>query len=292
MLALWYCLSPVLAAASKPNLLLGQRMGETLRKMDPSDASSVQAELMSNQKALNNPAVLEVTARLNRRVGGPAEEDICDRDYDAQCPIGWSPVGKRCLAPKAYTGGCKSIQSFSDMDDMQKRQWAESCNSAWACKDQCRRDYAQLCPLTWMDVGSGFCEAPAGFHSDCLARYKFDVYSAEQKEKLGSVCDIAWPCEETCTKNYAASCPDAWVSGEKGMCLAPPSYAGPCDYGLNATLLDAAQKAAFSSKCGADWPCAGVGTGVGTPGSPSSGSTTGPVQSGPVTGTGKIVSPA
>jgi len=287
MQVLSFCLFPILVSASKPNLLLGQRMGETLRKMDPGDAPSVQAELMSDQKGLNNPAVLEATGRMNRRVGGVPNDDICDRDYEAPCPNGWSPAGKKCIAPKAYTGGCKSIEAFDDMDEVQKRQWAQSCNSEWACKDQCRRDYNRLCPDTWTDVGAGFCEAPASLQSDCLSRYKFDVYSIDQKERLASVCMITWPCEVPCAKNYAAQCPDGWSSGDKGMCLAPSSYAGPCDYGLNTTLLDAPQKVAFSSKCAADWPCINsVATAEGVPGS---GSTA--VQSGPVAGTGEIVSP-
>ena len=97
-------------------------MGETLRKMDPADSPGVQAELMSSQKALNNPAVLEAISRMNKRAGGTSEEDICDRDYEVSCPIGWISAGKKCVAPKSYTGGCKSIQTFDGMDGVQKQQ--------------------------------------------------------------------------------------------------------------------------------------------------------------------------
>merc|ERR1711904_106097 len=105
------------------------------------------------------------------------------------------------------------MQSFNDMDELQKRQWAESCHTEWACKDECQRDYARLCPSDWTDVGAGFCEAPAGFHSDCLTRYKFDVYSVDQKERLASVCQMSWPCVAPCAKDYAALCPDGWSTG-------------------------------------------------------------------------------
>lgn len=284
------CLLPAcfrVAAASKPNLLLGQRMGETLRKIDPADGPAIQAELMSDQQALNNPAVLETTSRMNQRAGEVPADDICDRDYSQACPIGWSPAGTKCLAPGTYTGGCKSMLSFQDFDEIQKRQWAESCNSAWACKDECRRDYVRLCPEGWNDVGGGFCEAPPGFQSDCLSRYKFDVYSVEQKERLASVCNMSWPCTVPCTQNFDSQCPAGWATGDGGMCLAPSSYAGPCDYGLNTTLMDASQKAAFGLKCATDWPCT---NGAAAEGSASSGSAGVQVQSGPVAATGEIVS--
>jgi len=288
MLAFYLCF-PSFVFGSKPNLLLGQRMGETLRKMDPSDASLVQAELLENEQALNNPAVLEATGRMNRRVGGSSRDDICDRDYDAQCPLGWSPAGAKCVAPKGYVGGCKTLQSFVDMDEVEKRQWAESCNSEWECKDQCQRDYARLCPESWTDVGGGFCEAPQSYSGDCLQRYKTDMYSVDQKERLASVCSLAWPCVTPCSKDYTVQCPTGWAAGEKGMCLAPSDYAGPCDYGFNASLLDAAQKAAFGLKCVVEWPCAG-GAGV-APGTGPSAAEAGPVQSGPVGESGEVVSP-
>ena len=129
-----FCFFPALAAASKPNLLLGQRIGETLWKMDPGDASAVQAELMSEQKALNNPAVLETISKMNGRVGGELG-DVCDRDYEAPCPISWRSVASKCLAPKSYTGGCKRMEALDAMDEMQKRQWVEKCNANWPCKD-------------------------------------------------------------------------------------------------------------------------------------------------------------
>ena len=55
-------------------------MGETLRKIDPADGPAIQAELMSDQQALNNPAVLETTSRMNQRAGEVPADDICDRE--------------------------------------------------------------------------------------------------------------------------------------------------------------------------------------------------------------------
>lgn len=244
-----------LARGSEPNLRLGHRIGETLRHVSPEEAPAIQAELLSQQKALINPEVSKAFARINARAKeGVPDADICDREWASLCPLGWQRIGSNCLAPRSYRG-CKTLMSFEGMDAAQRRSWAKSCQTPWPCKDSCQRDYSQVCPDLWTDIGAGFCEAPVGFESDCLSRYKLDVYSADQKERLSKVCGFQWPCTQSCSKDYAAPCPEGWTE-EKQFCLAPGSYAGPCDVGLNATLLDAAAKAAFEVKCAVEYPCA------------------------------------
>jgi len=217
------------------------------------DAKGVQRELLSKEVTLTNPAILEANARMNQRTGSIA--DFCNRDYAAPCPDGWQVAGKQCVAPKGYSGGCKTLQRFDGFDALERGEFARECDAPWPCKDTCARDWAQLCPAGWDDVGAGFCESEAGDVGSCSNRYNFDGFSIDQKERLAKVCDFTWPCVVPCHKDYEVQCPEGWSQAAGGMCVAPGDYAGECDFGFNATGVSSSQKLALEDKCAVQYPC-------------------------------------
>merc|ERR1712050_778260 len=91
---------------------------------------------MDDEEVLVNKDVSAVVADANgkaaeKTVGSDA---VCDRDYDAPCPDGWSSVDSECTAPPSYDGGCSGA-SFASISD--KSKFAENCDAPWPCKDAC-----------------------------------------------------------------------------------------------------------------------------------------------------------
>jgi CPW-WPC domain-containing protein len=187
-------------------------------------------------------------------------DNVCTRDYSKTCPEGWTDLGgSKCEAPKTYGGACSTLESFQGYSPLQKSAYAEACKAPWPCFGECSegRDYDQLCPAEWSDIGGGICEAPSTYGGSCLKQYKFDTYTLEKKEQVGHACGFQWACRAPCLRDYSSACPDGWteLSFSPGMCQAPPTYIGECPFGANMTGTTPDQKAAFELKCSVKYPC-------------------------------------
>ena len=56
----------------------------------------------------------------------------CITDFSS-CPVGWSLVGRLCVAPDAYDGGCSPVADFNGFLHSDKAAWSASCGVHWPC---------------------------------------------------------------------------------------------------------------------------------------------------------------
>ena len=56
----------------------------------------------------------------------------CHTDFSS-CPVGWSLVGRLCVAPDAYDGGCSPVADFNGFESSDKAVWSASCGVHWPC---------------------------------------------------------------------------------------------------------------------------------------------------------------
>lgn len=229
----------------------------------PTFQNSYVEALTSKEMVLVNPGVSQVLQQANGLAQSIVEKDgLCDRQWDSECPDGWSLTGDgHCAAPSSYGGSCKKVQSFRGMTTVQKEQVAEECKAPWPCMDACPggRDYSMTCPQGWQDEGTGFCEAPAGFETKCARSYDFAEMDVRMRQELAETCGFHWPCQGSCQQDFSQTCPEDWqeVPMNPGMCTAPATYTGICSFSVNTANMTADQKAAFASKCAARFPCFG-----------------------------------
>lgn len=126
---------------------------------------------------------------------------------------------------------------------------------------ECVRDYTELCPTRWVDIGDGVtCESPPELfeNSECRT-VQFGGLTPLAKSATAWNCgNSVYPCRNACMQNFSAICPEGWSSpmpAKKSVCVAPPTYFKPC-----VTVYDFAdhnwtQKRKFADMCKVKWPC-------------------------------------
>jgi CPW-WPC domain-containing protein len=80
----------------------------------------------------------------------------------------------------------------------------------------------------------------------------------EEKQELSQRCNVTWPCLQPCLQDFHAPCPEQWheVELNPGVCVAPATYTGTCDFIADIGVMSPAQKRAFASQCSINFPCA------------------------------------
>ncbi|CEM03364.1 unnamed protein product [Vitrella brassicaformis CCMP3155] len=181
----------------------------------------------------------------------------CERDYLANCPMGWTDLmNGTCVAPPSYTK-CKSEEPLALLKPALKMAFAKRCDVLYPCKSTCDKDYSFVCPRNWPladDLAS--CKPPPSYFGEC-GDENYDLFAAtvEDKKEFESKCGVQWPCKLTCSRDYTSKCPVGWSIGADGIsCHAPSSYRGRCARAVSFASVE--EKRAFASKC-ADvfWPC-------------------------------------
>jgi CPW-WPC domain-containing protein len=132
---------------------------------------------------------------------------------------------------------------------------------------ECARDYSEMCPPRWADLGDGeTCEGPPGFNDNEECReVKFGSMTALQKSAAAFKCgETRFPCVDEClARDYSRVCPDGWSSiAGSGVCRAPPSYLKPCVRRYDFTDHGVHLKRKFESMCKVNWPCKAKRLGV------------------------------
>lgn len=177
------------------------------------------------------------------------------RDYTGRCPEGWVPTGNgKCAAPLSYGGPCSSTANIALYNEAMKQQWAAKCEAEWPCVD-CVRDYSQPCPIGWVDIGGGVCDAPLAYDHHCSMRVR--MTNEQFKRSWGAECAVYWPCQKTCSKqDFGQACPEGWGAFD-GICEAPPdrSYVGPCAPFANLQGLTEHDKAQYAALCQVEFAC-------------------------------------
>ena len=230
--------------------------------------ADLSARFQSISSASVRAALRDATVDALRSEGVPLSESQCVRDYNAPCPTGWKDLGDggSCAAPVAYDGPCGGELSFKGLAAHEKMQLADSCGVSFACAGACAADYAQPCPDGWAADAVGACAAPADYIGPCIGGKDFGQYAEADKAAFETACDVRWACRrpwsesrppsaaQTCAADFEASCPRDW-SSRNGVCIAPPSYSGPCAVFASFGGYSAEEKRVVADHCGAPWPC-------------------------------------
>lgn len=185
----------------------------------------------------------------------PCEAITCaHRSFHEFCPEGWVELAEtqECMAPISYTGPCDTVVNLKDFDEGKKREFAAKCKVNWACADTCARDY-EVCPVGWVDMGKGVCDAPLMYSGSCLKHVRMtdDAY----KRDFAIRCGISFPCKPSCLQqDFRQPCPKDW-NLMNGICEAASPYSGPCVPFANLTDFTVQEKQIYASLCRVDFPC-------------------------------------
>ncbi|RQX73205.1 cpw-wpc domain-containing protein [Toxoplasma gondii CAST] len=178
------------------------------------------------------------------------------RDYAALCPLGWFSVGDgdSCEAPPSYTGPCSTFGAFAKNSKMKKKT-EETCSVSWPSIDECSKDYEERCPQQWVEMENGLCGAPASYTGRCERSYSFINLNEREKRSWERRCDVTWPCQRLCNKDYDALCPEDWISSVGGACVASGEYTGPCLPKMGFADLTRDMKKQIEQQCELSFPC-------------------------------------
>eukprot|EP00366_Plasmodium_knowlesi_P003233 XP_002260730.1 hypothetical protein, conserved in Plasmodium species [Plasmodium knowlesi strain H] len=194
--------------------------------------------------------------------------DQCERNYSLQCPEQWAPEDEKTCRPLAiYEGTCLPSHDFSNMTDAQKEIWSNKCETDWPCMVNHASLYSawgmSLCGYPQFHSSNSFslfprrrarriiledgwtkesntlrssdgsCYAPVKYSGPCLSRMSLLNVDEDMKVALEKLCNVSFPCVETCDLDMNDPCPTGWfvksdAFGNALACLPPDNYRGPC----------------------------------------------------------------
>merc|ERR1712139_365657 len=104
---------------------------------------------------------------------------------------GWVSAGTgKCQAPLSYGGPCAAKAAMEDFSETAKQQFEAKCEVEWPCAEECVPDYSAACPVGWIDMGGGVCDAPLTYSHHCLKRVRMS--SEDFKRNFGGMfCALA-----------------------------------------------------------------------------------------------------
>ncbi|CBZ55956.1 putative plasmodium falciparum CPW-WPC domain-containing protein [Neospora caninum Liverpool] len=103
--------------------------------------------------------------------------------------------------------------------------------------------------------GEGKCRAPEGYVGPCGPVESIGNLDSETKQLFEKKCNVLFPCERKCRRDYSFACPASWKNVALEKCSPGGSYAGPCREEVDFSSRTLQDKMAFEEKCLADWPC-------------------------------------
>jgi len=127
----------------------------------------------------------------------------------------------------------------------------------------CEKDYGQLCPAMFVNIGpvhgeEPHCTGASDYSGPCDGAFSFSGLSPIAKEQWSETCQAWWPCKE-CTRDFTEQCPQLWEP-EGAMCKPTQAYRGPCTTHLDFGSYNQEMRQAWSASCGAFWSCLDVET--------------------------------
>jgi len=165
--------------------------------------------------------------------------------------------------PPEAIGGRGPILALhvNDLIDKELKDYASSTVRAEPYDIECARDYRDLCPSGWTDLGDGdTCESPLALYENEQCRtVKFGNLTPLEKSAAAYRCGKStYPCLNECKyKNYDAVCPDGWSRGrlDNEICDAPKDYTVPCVRRYDFKYHSVKLKRKFEGICKVTWPC-------------------------------------
>ncbi|VWU50210.1 CPW-WPC family protein [Hepatocystis sp. ex Piliocolobus tephrosceles] len=187
-----------------------------------------------------------------------SEVKNCERDYTEKCPMNWQlnkNDNKYCNAPDSYVGPCEK-QIKNEMDISEKIQTEKNCFIFWPCNKNCIQNFKKSkCPIDWILTEDNFCMAPQNYTGNCLKKINFIKMNEKEKAIYSNLCNIRWSCKEACKRDYSVLCPEGWIEGSKGYCLATNTYDGICEKRIYLKDSDKTLKQMYEQKCQFNYPC-------------------------------------
>jgi len=173
---------------------------------------------------------------------GPDAACSAGRNYTNACPAGWTLTHEGLCLAGSYDGSCANYVA-SSLSSFEKQQFAFECNAPFECSGEaCLHDWS-MCPGGYMSDENGFCRSQQQTVSEECALINIQLLSVAQKQEVAQTCKLAFPCAKLgCVNDYSQSCPDKWEEQAGGLCLAPPSYIGKCEFFVNVTGWTAKEK--------------------------------------------------
>jgi len=130
-----------ISASPRPEKMLGSGYAPLYRPKIPQETLQATADQLSNEYE-------EMAARNREAVLTKAFPSDCKpcpqgRDYDADCPRGWTAresVDRKplvsCLPPQTYHGLCNKEQQISHLDNIERDEFAANCDVCWPCRGE------------------------------------------------------------------------------------------------------------------------------------------------------------
>lgn len=122
---------------------------------------------------------------------------------------------------------------------------------------QCFRNYSITCPVGWRESpkGSKICvpRLTTEYTGPCHQKINTRGLQLNQLEELAWRCGVDWACKSPLKKDFS-KCPLNWINVGKRLCIAPPSYEGPCSPATDFANTSERDIATWSFKCRAPFP--------------------------------------
>lgn len=201
----------------------------------------------------------------------------CVRDWERECPNGYTPAGipwdayavapTRCVATALYEGMCEPEVNFAGLHE--KQSFSERCATSWPCSDDCSNQSAMsTCPLDWLHIGKGLCVAPDHYRREgCQLVKSFRGWSSSMKSSFAGQCYVRWGCGHgetdalfqqnppVCDDIEPALCPVGWYKND-ALCVPPAASMGPCASAMDFSGWSDDEKFHWGSHCiDVEWPC-------------------------------------
>lgn len=139
------------------------------------------------------------------------------------------------------------------MSTEQKLAFANYCDVAFPCQDECAQDFRQPCPSLWRDIGGGICQAPVQYEGSCAMRLDVAGMSEDDKYVWSVRCGARWQCAAQINHNYDDMCPLGWFLHNGNVCRAPSNYTGPCEPLAYMNEASVAEKKSYEATCRVEW---------------------------------------
>ena len=192
---------------------------------------------------------LSVAAALRMTASEPALDTLAGVFKDAPVQVFDAPGDVTATGKLMHELGARDMPGsivLSEKRDPARHHAVASCD----------RDFAQPCPDHFQSTSAGTCAPGAGYQGPCGgAAQSFGSLSAAAKMRWSELCSAWWPCVE-CPRDFSAVCPRDWSMQSGSICKPSAAYAGPCVAPVDFAGYTRDMLAAWSSDCGAHWPCA------------------------------------
>jgi len=128
--------------------------------------------------------------------------------------------------------------------------------------DSCDRDYDDVCPEGWVNIGAvkggstEYCHGGTQYFGPCSDEVQsFSSMSTNAKKRWSAACQAFFPCK-SCSRDFGQTCPEGWAQvGNTRKCKPEAAYKGICRGAVNFEGYNNAMLESWSEACGAYWKC-------------------------------------